>query len=135
MIFSNSITADDILPPYSRMISPEILRLDNGKLMATVKIKGITFETESGRVLHNKFLIEQRLFNALCRKYGDKLAIWTHIVKSKEHFQSVISLITLLFKHLSINIVQALISHTFILRITISLSSIRHLMLMKGRKN
>lgn len=86
MTFSSSITADDILPPYSRMVSPEILRLDNGKLMATVKIRGITFETESKRVLHNKFLIEQRLFNGLCRKYGDKLAVWTHIVKSKERF-------------------------------------------------
>ncbi|MCD9492626.1 conjugal transfer protein TraE [Photobacterium phosphoreum] len=86
MISLNSIAVNDILPPYSRLITPEILALDNGKLLATIKIRGITFETESERVLHNKFLIETRLFNALCRKYTNKLAVWSHIVKTKQQF-------------------------------------------------
>ncbi|TLS73428.1 conjugal transfer protein TraE [Photobacterium damselae] len=82
----SSIPSDTLLPKYSRLVTPEILSLDNEKILATIKVRGVIFETAAEKTLHNYFLSEKRLFNALSRKYGSNLGIWTHIIKRKEVF-------------------------------------------------
>ena len=86
MTFLNSISCDEILPKYSRLVTTEILSLDDERLLATIQIKGVPYQTASDTALQNYFLSEKRLFNALCRKYGSNLAVWTHIVKRKDDF-------------------------------------------------
>ncbi|EGU31275.1 conjugal transfer protein TraE [Vibrio ichthyoenteri ATCC 700023] len=82
----SSIPSDELLPKYSRLVTPDILALDNEKVIATIKIRGIIYETASDNSLNNYFLSEKRLLNALCRKYGSDLAVWTHIVRRKDTF-------------------------------------------------
>lgn len=86
MTFSKYMQTDQIVPKYSRLVTHEILSLDDEKVLATIKISGIAHETMSEQNLENYFLAEKRLFNALCRKYGSNLAVWSHIVRRKVCF-------------------------------------------------
>lgn len=86
MISTNSIPSDELLPKYSRLVTPDILSLDDERVLATIKIRGIIYETASDKALNNYFQSEKRLLNALCRKYGSDLAVWTHIVRRKDTF-------------------------------------------------
>ena len=87
MTFLNkTLSSDVILPKYSRLITESILLLDDERVIATIKIKGVSYQTASDRELENYFTGEKRLFSALCRKYGSKLAVWTHIVRRKDGF-------------------------------------------------
>ena len=83
-----STSVNSMLPPYSLPVSESIISLDGEQLLATIKVRGVTFETVDHRTLDNFFNSEKSLFNNLCQKYGSKLAVWTHIVKKKDKLEN-----------------------------------------------
>ncbi|OCH65470.1 conjugal transfer protein TraE [Vibrio diabolicus] len=76
------------LPAYGYPINRTMIALDDSKLMATLVLSGIPFESESSATLKQAFELVKNILNTLARKHGSKLAVWTHIVKRKEQFQA-----------------------------------------------
>lgn len=79
-----SIAVTNKLPQYGHPVTKTILSLDDSKLMATMCIKGMPFESESVSVLESSFQAVKSLFNQLAKIHGSNLAIWTHIVKQRD---------------------------------------------------
>ena len=79
-----TISMVDRLPSYARPINRTMITLDDGRLMATIRLKGMPFESESSAVLDNAFESLKGFFNQLAKKYGSKLGIWSHIVKKRD---------------------------------------------------
>ncbi|GAB7222900.1 VirB4 family type IV secretion/conjugal transfer ATPase [Vibrio owensii] len=76
------------LPAYGYPINRTMLSLDDSKVMATISLNGIPFESESYNTLKPSFELVKNILSTLARKYGSQLAIWTHIVKRKERFEA-----------------------------------------------
>lgn len=72
------------LPKYGYPISESVITLDDGKFMATMKVDGIPFESESKKSLNAAFFTMRGYLNQIAKKYGGRLAIWTHIIKVKD---------------------------------------------------
>jgi type IV secretion system protein VirB4 len=83
-----TISMSEYIPPYSNPINRHMINLTSGQLMATLQIPGIPFEFESRGSLDAAFNSVRNLLNQLATRYGNKLAVWTHIVKQKEEFDS-----------------------------------------------
>lgn len=79
-----SISADNFIPPYTRPVTESIIALDGEQLLATIRIKGVMFDTVNPKTLDGYFNSEKNLFHNLCKKHGSKLAVWTHIVKRQD---------------------------------------------------
>jgi type IV secretion system protein VirB4 len=79
-----TISITDSLPKYGYPISDSIISLDDGRLMATLCIKGMPFESESESELEQAFNTVRGFFNQLTKQNGGKLAVWTHVVKQKD---------------------------------------------------
>lgn len=86
-----TIQLTDRLPKYGYPINRNMISLDDGKLMATLCLTGMPFESESESTLTSAFTTVQGFFNQLAKTYGSNLALWTHIVKRKDtldtHYQ------------------------------------------------
>lgn len=80
----NSIILSKKLPKYAHPTSRTAIKLDDGKLMATICLKGMPFESESVSRLESAFTTVKGLFNQLAKVHGSNLALWTHIVKRKD---------------------------------------------------
>ena len=76
------------LPAYGYPINRTMIALDDSKLMATIGLNGIPFESESYETLKQAFDLVKGLLNTFSRKYGNSLGVWTHIIKRKEHFHA-----------------------------------------------
>ncbi|WP_299496340.1 hypothetical protein [uncultured Shewanella sp.] len=76
------------LPKYGYPINHQMISLDDSKLMATVCLNGMPFESESTAVLEQAFLLVKGFFNQLSKLHGSKLALWTHIIKRKDKLQA-----------------------------------------------
>lgn len=76
------------IPAYGYPINRSMLSLDDSKVMATLALNGIPFETESNTTLEQAFHLVKNILNTLARKHGNKLAVWTHVVKRKEQFEA-----------------------------------------------
>lgn len=83
-----NIGNNQFIPPYARPVTDRILTMDGEKVLATVKIKGILFETVNEKILENYFQSRKTLFTSLAQKYGSSLAVWTHIVKRKDNLEA-----------------------------------------------
>ncbi|WP_254868958.1 hypothetical protein [Vibrio hepatarius] len=76
------------LPAYGYPINRSMISLDDAKIMTTLSLSGIPFESESNNTLMPAFELIKNLLSSLARKYGSQLAVWTHIIKRKEHFEA-----------------------------------------------
>ncbi|EOV0110335.1 conjugal transfer protein TraE [Vibrio parahaemolyticus] len=76
------------LPAYGYPINRNMIALDDSKLMATISLNGIPFESESNSTLKQAFDLVKGLLNTFSRKYGSSLGVWTHIIKRKEQFHA-----------------------------------------------
>jgi type IV secretion system protein VirB4 len=72
------------LPDYGYPVCRTLVALDSGKLMATIRLHGMPFESESESVLEQAFESVKGLFNQLAKKYGNRLGVWSHIVKRND---------------------------------------------------
>ena len=79
-----TISVEGKVPDYGRPINRVMIQLSGDKLLATISLKGMPFESASEQVLENSFSTIKNIFNQLCRKYGANLSVWTHIVKKKD---------------------------------------------------
>lgn len=90
----DTIGIEKLLPPYNLMLSKNVTSISDGKLMMSLVVDGIPFESESLQSVENAFINVNNFLSALCKDYGGKLAIWTHIVKKrvvldeKYHFEN-----------------------------------------------
>jgi type IV secretion system protein VirB4 len=63
--------------PYARHVTPDVIALDSGDLMMMFRLEGLAFETSP---IH---LNGAEKLNGTWRNIADdRLAIWTHIVRS-----------------------------------------------------
>ncbi len=76
------------LPAYGYPINRSMISLDDAKIMATLSLSGIPFESESNSTLMPAFELVKNLLSSLARRYGSQLAVWTHIIKRQEHFEA-----------------------------------------------
>jgi type IV secretion system protein VirB4 len=83
----NAITLNKKIPPYGYPINRSVISLDDQKLMATIVLKGMPFESESSDSLEIAFTKVKGFLNQLAKIHGSKLAIWTHIVKRKDRLE------------------------------------------------
>jgi type IV secretion system protein VirB4 len=87
MLFVNSINSIDIsgkLPKFSKPVSRTAICLDDAKLMGTIRLDGMPFESESSSSLESAFQVVKGFLNQLAKLHGSDLALWTHIVKRKD---------------------------------------------------
>jgi len=77
--------------PYTRHITDTIISLRNGRMMVTLELEGISFETSDQTALND---LHTKL-NLLWRNVNDeRLALWSHIIRIRDnvypdgHFQS-----------------------------------------------
>jgi len=79
-----TIPLQDSLPKYGHPVNHSMIAIEDGKLMATMVLNGIPFESASSKKLLSSFTLIKTFFNQLAKKFGNDIAIWTHIVKSKD---------------------------------------------------
>ncbi|WP_394213466.1 conjugal transfer protein TraE [Enterovibrio calviensis] len=79
-----TIPIADSVPKYGKPISREIIHLDDGKLLATIKLSGMPFESETDSSVKNAFDTLTNYFSQLAKRFGSSLAVWSHIVKRKD---------------------------------------------------
>ena len=72
------------LPKYGYPINEHMITLDDGRLMAAMRIKGIPFECESTASINAAFNKIRNFLNQLATRQGSNLAVWTHIIKREE---------------------------------------------------
>lgn len=80
---NKSTPIESMLPKYGKNVTSDIIALDDGRLMSTIILDGIPFESESDGVLKNSFLSVNSFLAAMGKDSGGKLAIWTHIIKKR----------------------------------------------------
>lgn len=76
------------LPKYGYPITRQITSLDDSKIMATVCLNGMPFESESPSQLNQAFETVKGFFNQQAKAHGSNLALWTHIVKTKDELKA-----------------------------------------------
>lgn len=80
----NSLEIKKSLPEYRDGITKEIIQIGRDKLMATIRMSGMSFESESKGVIDAAFKKQRGFFNDLAKIHGKNLGVWTHIVKRKD---------------------------------------------------
>ena len=83
-----TIELTDRLPKYGYPVNRTMISLDDSRLMATIHLKGMPFESESESTLNNAFLTVKGFLNQLAKLHGNNLGVWTHIVKRKDELDS-----------------------------------------------
>lgn len=83
-----NLTSDTLIPNYKNCLTDSIYNLEDGRLLATVKIKGINYMVAKDSKLKEIFNTQKNFFNALSNKFGGHLAIWTHIIKKKDSLKT-----------------------------------------------
>ena len=76
------------LPKYGYPINREMIALDDSKIMTTICLKGMPFESESESELEQAFMTVKGFFNQLAKQHGSNLAVWTHIIKQKDELKA-----------------------------------------------
>ncbi len=98
-----TIQLTDRLPKYGYPVNRTMISLDDGRLMATICLKGMPFESESESTLNNAFNTVKGFLNQLAKLHGSNLGVWTHIVKRKDKLDPIINLIVSLCRALQTN--------------------------------
>ncbi|WP_394142879.1 conjugal transfer protein TraE [Vibrio chagasii] len=83
-----TIELTDRLPKYGYPVNRTMTTLDDGRLMATIRLKGMPFDSESQSTLNQAFNTVKGFLNQLAKLHGSNLAVWTHIVKRKDELDS-----------------------------------------------
>lgn len=65
--------------PYARHVTPDVIALDSGDLMMMFRLEGLAFETADPIHLNDW---HEKLNGTWRNIADDRLAIWTHIVRS-----------------------------------------------------
>ncbi|MBS0044844.1 hypothetical protein KFE26_21490 [Shewanella sp. M16] len=76
------------LPKYGYPISRNIVSLDDSRIMATVCLNGMPFESESESELDQAFNSVKGFLNQLAKSHGSNMAVWTHIIKTKDELKA-----------------------------------------------
>lgn len=83
-ILKNVLAGEDFLPKYTYHVRDTIVRIDDGRVMFTVRSKGLPFEVISDGVLENNFDSLNDLFLSISKSTASRLAIWAHV----DHYET-----------------------------------------------
>lgn len=81
------LAAEDHLPKYNYHVTPSIVSLEDGRVMFTVRAKGVPFEVISDNVLDNHYDALNNVFLSIAKSTGSRLAVWAHL----DHYQTKFS--------------------------------------------
>ncbi|EEP7800087.1 conjugal transfer protein [Salmonella enterica] len=71
------------IPPYQFNVTDSIISTEDGKLLSTIVIEGMPYESESDNLIRNRFIAINNYLRSIGKDCGGNLAIWTHIVKRR----------------------------------------------------
>ncbi len=86
-ILKNVLAGEDFIPKYTYHVRDTIVRIDDGRVMFTVRSKGLPFEVISDGVLENNFNSLNDLFLSISKSTASRLAIWAHLDHYETKFQ------------------------------------------------
>lgn len=78
-------SGEEQLPKWNYHVTDSIVSLDDGRLMFTVRTKGVPFEVTSDSVLENQYDSLNNFVLSLAKTAGARLALWCHL----DHYQTV----------------------------------------------
>ena len=78
----------DKLPRYNFPVSEFITTLEDGRVMATMSVQGMPFESESAATLEAAFTSFKGLLIQLSKMHGGDLAVWSHVVKKRDYLDT-----------------------------------------------
>lgn len=76
------------VPNFRKHISDKILMVGGDRLLFSLQIGGTSFLTVDDRILKNSFIAMTNFLTFLGKDYGNRLAVWTHIVKHQDKIQN-----------------------------------------------
>ena len=80
---SKSFSIDRYIPEYGYHLSDNIISIGSNKLLCTLVIDGMPFESVSDNQIELAFLNFKDYLTSLGKEYGASLATWTHLIKKK----------------------------------------------------
>lgn len=83
-ILKRQVSGESFLPKYNYHVRDSIVSLEDGRIMFTVRSKGVPFEVISDGVLENNFDSLNGVFLAIAKSTGSRLAVWAHL----DHFET-----------------------------------------------
>lgn len=86
---SKTLPINKKIPTYSQPLSRSIIATGSNMLLATIKLDGIGFESETNNTIQQNFEAVRNVFLLLNRQYAPNLGVWTHIVKKKDSLANV----------------------------------------------
>jgi type IV secretion system protein VirB4 len=83
-ILKRHLAGEDHLPRYNYHVRDTIVSLDDGRVMFTVRAKGVPFEVISDGVLENNYDSLNGLLLSIAKSTGSRLAVWAHL----DHYET-----------------------------------------------
>ena len=83
-ILRRQVAGESHLPRYNYHVRDTVVSLDDGRVMFTVRCKGLPFEVISDGVLENNFDSLNNVFLSIAKSTGARLAVWAHL----DHFET-----------------------------------------------
>ena len=71
------------IPAYGYHLSDNIISIGSNKLLCTLVIDGMPFESVSNSQIELAFLNFKDYLTSLGKEYGSSLGVWTHLIKKK----------------------------------------------------
>lgn len=78
-----SSSIDKYIPDYGYHLSDNIISIGSNKLLCTLVIDGMPFESVSDNQIELAFLNFKDYLTVLGKEYGGSLGVWTHLIKKK----------------------------------------------------
>jgi type IV secretion system protein VirB4 len=85
-ILKNQPASEDDLPKIDRHVTPRVVNYEDGKALLVIRLAGMPFEAISTEDIERRFDSLNRLFAALAKAKGNRLAFWTTLRREKVRF-------------------------------------------------
>ncbi len=87
-ILQKQLAGEQHLPAYNYHVTDSILALEDGRVLFTVRTKGVPFEVISDNVLENNYDALNTLLLSIAKSTGSRLAVWVHLDHFKTEFKT-----------------------------------------------
>lgn len=86
-ILKNVLAGEDFIPKYTYHVRDTIVRIDDGRVMFTVRSKGVPFEVISDGLLENNYNSLNDMYLSISKSTAARLAVWAHL----DHYETKFS--------------------------------------------
>ena len=87
-ILKRQFAGEEQLPSWRYHVTPSIVSFEDGRLMFTVRTRGVPFEVTSDSVLENQYDSLNSFVLSLAKSAGSRLALWCHLDHYKTDFNT-----------------------------------------------